>query len=84
MGLENHLYLLLNLSKSFVYESLYINTLIQNSPLVISLSLIIDLPVVDLPHPDSPTKPNVSPLYNSNEIFSIALTSFFSCVKILL
>ena len=31
--------------------------------------MIIDLPVVDLPHPDSPTKPNVSPLYISNEIF---------------
>lgn len=31
-------------------------------------------PKVDLPHPDSPTRPNVSPSYKSKVISSTALT----------
>ena len=44
--------------------------LVNNLPLYIILpdeggsKKIIALPRVDFPHPDSPTKPRVSPLYN--------------------
>lgn len=39
-----------------------------------SISLRIDLPTVVLPHPDSPTKPNVSPLNILKDKSSTALT----------
>ena len=44
------------------------------SPLVTFSNLTIVLPIVDFPHPDSPTKPNVCPSLIENEMSSTALT----------
>ena len=47
------------------------------SPPVGSYKRIIVLPVVDLPEPDSPTKPNVSPSYIWKDTSSTAFTTLF-------
>src|SRR5262249_8495289 len=46
----------------------------ETSPDVGSISRRIDRPVVDLPQPDSPTSPSVSPAMMSNETSSTAWT----------
>ena len=51
-------YELLNFSP---FNCVILTPLILISPDVISSNRTIDLPSVDLPHPDSPTKPNVCP-----------------------
>ncbi len=51
------------------------------SPPVISYKRMIERPVVDLPEPDSPTRPSVSPLYTSKLIPSTALMVPKCCFK---
>src|SRR6266571_2145486 len=46
----------------------------QTSPDVGSMSRRIERPVVDLPQPDSPTRPSVSPGMISNDTLSTACT----------
>src|SRR3989442_2713786 len=50
----------------------------QTSPDVGSMSRRIERPVVDLPQPDSPTRPSVSPGMISNDTLSTACTRAIS------
>src|SRR5699024_549989 len=66
-----------NFSKSFFDFFPWTFSLLKTTcPPVASCRRMIVRPVVDFPHPDSPTRPNVSPLLISNDMSSTALTMF--------
>ena len=52
------------------------------SPSSVFSNLLIRFPVVDFPHPDSPTRPNISPFFISKEILSTAILESLDLKKL--
>ena len=82
MDLGKSFEFLLNFNKSLRLE-IFEYPVLKISPLVISFSLIIALPVVDLPHPDSPTNPNVSLIDIKRYVLNGSYFITFTFIKIL-
>ena len=76
--MKNHLYLT---TTYFQFDIFFLNykvtiSLYSTSPKVGFTKPVIILAIVDLPEPDSPTKPSVSPSNISKETSLTALTTF--------